>query len=56
MELSDKVIGRRYDSCITGVTLNDLNAFKDKVYDEISNLKGSLVIKEYPTKSASTNL
>ena len=31
-----------------------MNAFKDKVYEEISNLKGSLVIKEYPTKSAST--
>ena len=54
MELSDKVIGRRYDSCITGVPLNDLNTFKDKVYEEISNLEGSLVIKEYPTKSAST--
>ena len=54
MELSDKVIGRRYDSCITGVPLNDLNTFKDKVYEEISSLKGSLVIKEYPTKSAST--
>ena len=54
MELSDKVIGRRYDSCITNIALNELNSFKEQVYEEISDLKGSLIIKEYPTKSAST--
>ena len=54
MELSDKVIGRRYDSCITKVPLGDLNSFKEQVYEEISDLEGSLIIKEYPTKSAST--
>jgi len=53
-ELSDKVIGRRYDSCITNIALGDLNAFKEQVYEEISQLEGSLIIKEYPTKSAST--
>ena len=53
-ELSDKVIGRRYDSCITGVPLKDLTNFKEQVYDEISDLNGTLIIKEYPTKSAST--
>lgn len=53
-ELSDTVIGRRYDSCITNVPLKDLNSFKEQVYDEISELNGSLIIKEYPTKSAST--
>ena len=53
-ELSDKVIGRRYDSNITGVPLKDLNSFKEQVYEEISELNGSLIIKEYPTKSAST--
>ena len=54
MELSDKVIGRRYDSCITGIPLGDLNTFKEQVYEEISDLQGTLIIKEYPTKSAST--
>jgi replicative DNA helicase len=54
MELSDRVIGRRYDSCITGISLGDLNTFKEQVYEEISALDGSLIIKEYPTKSAST--
>ena len=54
LELSDKVIGRRYDSCITKVSLSELNNFKEQVYEEISEIKGSLIIKEYPTKSAST--
>jgi len=53
-ELSDKVIGRRYDSCITSIPLGELNTFKEQVYEEISELNGSLIIKEYPTKSAST--
>lgn len=35
--------------------LSDLNSFKEQVYDEISQIEGSLIIKEYPTKSASTN-
>ena len=52
--MADKVIGRRYDSCITNIGLNELNEFKEQVYEEISDLKGSLIIKEYPTKSAST--
>ena len=38
MELSDKVIGRRYDSCITKVPLGDLNSFKEQVYEEISDV------------------
>ena len=34
--------------------LKDLNAFKEQVYEEISDLQGSLIIKEYATKSATT--
>ena len=38
----------------TNIGLNELNEFKEQVYEEISDLEGSLIIKEYPTKSAST--
>jgi replicative DNA helicase len=55
LELSDTVIGTRYDSCITGVPLNDVFSFKDSIYEKVSALEGSLIIKEYPTKSVSTN-
>jgi hypothetical protein len=29
--------------------------FKDEIYDDIKDLDGSLIVKEYPTKSASVN-
>ena len=55
LELQDTVIGIRYDSCLTGYPLSDIRSFKDEVYEEIKELDGSLIIKEYPTKSASTS-
>jgi len=55
LELQDTVIGTRYDSCITGYPLTDIRNFKDDIYEEIKELDGALIVKEYPTKSATTN-
>ena len=55
LELADTVVGSRFDSCITNVPLNDLAAFKEEIYEKVQMLAGKLVIKEYPTKSASAN-
>ena len=55
LELSEAVTGLRYDSCISGVRLSDLQVMKDMVYDSIKDVEGKLVIKEYPTKSATVN-
>jgi len=55
LELQDTVIASRYDSCLTGYPLSDIKNFKQEIYEEIKELDGSLIIKEYPTKSASTN-
>ena len=55
LELQDTVIGKRYDSCITGYPLSELDVFKDEIYDKIKDLDGKLIVKEYPTKSASTS-
>ena len=55
LELADTVVGQRYDSCITGVALNDLWRNKEKIYDTVQDIEGQLIIKEYPTKSASTS-
>ena len=30
-------------------------SFKEEIYEEIKNLDGALIVKEYPTKSATTN-
>jgi len=55
LELQDKVIGTRFDSCLTGLNISQIFDHKDQVLDVVKNLKGKLIIKEYPTKSASTN-
>lgn len=55
LELQDTVVACRYDSCITQYPLSDLTNFKDEIFEEIKNLDGTLIVKEYPTKSASTN-
>tara|TARA_Y100001973_G_scaffold35154_1_gene53009 strand:- start:39578 stop:40936 length:1359 start_codon:yes stop_codon:yes gene_type:complete len=55
LELADTVVGQRYDSCITGVPINDLFRNKEKVFDVVQDIEGQLIIKEYPTKSATTS-
>jgi len=55
LELADVVVGSRFDSCITNVPLNDLSSFKEEIYEKVQMLDGKLVIKEYPTKSATVN-
>ena len=54
LELADTVVGQRYDSCITGIELKNLMSMKESIIGIIDHIPGQLVIKEYPTKSAST--
>jgi archaellum biogenesis ATPase FlaH len=53
LELSETVVGSRFDSCITNVPLGDLRAYKEEIYEKLQNIEGKLIIKEYPTKSSS---
>jgi hypothetical protein len=55
LELQDTVVGSRYDSCITKIPLSNLISFKEKIYEDIQEIEGRLIIKEYPTKAASTH-
>ncbi len=54
LELQETSIGIRYDSCITGVSLSEMHSFKEMIYEKVLEVPGKLIIKEYPTKSAST--
>jgi len=54
LEMSDTVIGTRYDSCITGVKLADTFNLKEQIYEKVKDIEGNVIIKEYPTKSATT--
>lgn len=58
MELSEKVIGQRFDSCLTGIHLKEVWHFKDVIREtseELKALKCGLIIKEFPTGQASIN-
>lgn len=55
LELKDTVIAQRFDSCISGINLNDLQDKKQEIFKQIESIEGNLVIKEFPTKTASTN-
>ena len=54
LELQDTVVGNRYDFCISEIPLGDLFHNKKQVMFKIKDIPGQLIIKEYPTKSAST--
>ena len=55
LELSEGIVGQRYDSCLSQIPLSTLFHRKDEVLEAISDLPGSLIVKEYPTKSATPN-
>jgi hypothetical protein len=55
LELNEAYVGLRYDSIFTGIANQNLKYHKDDVQSEMEKLKGDLVIKYYPTKSASVN-
>lgn len=54
LELDDEVVARRYDSKITGFPLNSLKGLKDEVYDVVNQVPGRLIVKYYPTRTATT--
>jgi replicative DNA helicase len=55
LELSDTVIAQRYDSCITELPLSELMNHKEIIRESVEQVPGALIIKEYPTKTASVN-
>ena len=55
LELQDTVVANRYDSCLTGLPLSNIKDFKEEIFEQVKGIQGKLIIKEYPTKSASTN-
>ena len=54
LELGDTIVAGRYDSCITKIPLSHMHSFKEEIYEQVQDIEGVLIVKEYPTKSAST--
>jgi hypothetical protein len=55
LELGDAYVGKRFDACLTGIKMSDIDNHRDKVETALSKLKGKLIIKEYAPKSATVN-
>jgi len=55
LELNEAYTGLRYDSRITGIASQNLKWHKDEVDDKLKDIKGNLVIKYFPTKTATVN-
>lgn len=52
-EMADYKIGLRLDSYFSGKAINDIPSFQDDVQKAVDdNVKGKLIIKEWPTKQA----
>lgn len=54
LELAEKYTGKRYDSILAGVETQKLPDYQDRLKGIIDNLTGEVIIKYYPTKTASS--
>lgn len=52
-ELSECDTGNRYDSRISNISIDNLLEHKDFVFRKVKEIPGKIIIKSYPTKSAS---
>lgn len=54
LELTETAVGIRYDSCLTGIQSSEIQDSKEQVLNAYKDMDlGRLIIKEYPTGSAS---
>ena len=55
LELNAQYVGLRYDTIVSGQPTGNLQYYKEEVMKAIGKLKGELIIKYYPTRTASVN-
>ena len=55
LELGEDYVGKRFDCYFTGYGIEEVNKHRVEVEKVVSNLKGKLIVKEYPPKGASVN-
>lgn len=55
LELSQTYVGARFDSHFSGIPPTELKTRRSEVEEALSKIKGEVVIKYYPTKSATVN-
>jgi replicative DNA helicase len=55
LELNEGYTGQRYDAVLSGVAVGNLKYNMEDVKKAVENVPGDLVVKHYPTKTASVN-
>ena len=55
LELNEAYVGLRYDTVFSGTPTANIKFYQEDVQKVIDGLKGKLIIKYYPTRSASVN-
>ncbi len=55
LELNGAYVGLRFDSVFTGIAAQNLKFYQDDIKEKVAELKGDLVIKYFPTKTATVN-
>ena len=55
LELGEDYVGKRFDCYLTGYNIDEVNNHRKEVTELVDELKGRLIVKEYPPKSASIN-
>jgi hypothetical protein len=48
-------VGKRFDCYFTGYSIDEVNKHRKEVQTYVDNLKGKLIVKEYPPKGATVN-
>jgi replicative DNA helicase len=56
LELNETYVGSRFDSFYTGIPSQDLKFHQTEVEEAVADLKGKLVIKYFPTKTATVSM
>ncbi len=52
LELGEQYVGRRYDAFFSNIGVDKIQKHKDKIESIMEDLKGNLIIKEFPTGKA----
>lgn len=55
LELGEDYVGKRFDCYLTGYSIDEVNSHRKDVQKQVENLKGKLIVKEYPPKGATVN-
>ena len=53
LELNEGYVGQRYDADLTGIPVANLKFNREEVDKMVKSVKGDLIVKYYPTKTAS---